>query len=139
MNRGDEMAANIETAERQSADGAADSDEKSEQQLNTIATRRWSRSGDARNRQTEGRRRRNPCEDYPTSASTAATRCPCAQARADSAAIIASAAHVAITNATTSSINPSPHRFVGRLHLKMTTTTARSRQSLAAPTGRTSE
>src|SRR5215469_7039507 len=36
MNRGDEMAANIETAERQSADGAAGSDEKSEQQLNTI-------------------------------------------------------------------------------------------------------
>jgi cytoskeletal protein RodZ len=36
MNRGDEMAANIETGERQSAGGAAGSDEKSDQQLHTI-------------------------------------------------------------------------------------------------------
>jgi hypothetical protein len=36
MNRGDEMAANIETGERQSASGAAGSDEKSDQQLHTI-------------------------------------------------------------------------------------------------------
>src|SRR5215472_4970321 len=36
MNRGDEMAANIETGERQSASGAAGSDEKSDHQLNTI-------------------------------------------------------------------------------------------------------
>jgi len=36
MNRGDEMAANIETGERQSAGGAAGSDEKSGQQLHTI-------------------------------------------------------------------------------------------------------
>src|SRR5215467_16121288 len=36
MNRGDEMAANIETGERQSAGGAAGSDENSDQQLHTI-------------------------------------------------------------------------------------------------------
>ena len=36
MNRGDEMAANIETGERQSAGGAAGSDEKSDQQIRTI-------------------------------------------------------------------------------------------------------
>jgi hypothetical protein len=36
MNRGDEMAANVETGERQSAGGAAGSDEKSDQQLHTI-------------------------------------------------------------------------------------------------------
>src|SRR5262249_18028776 len=36
MNRGDEMAANIETGEGQSAGGAAGSDEKSDQQLHTI-------------------------------------------------------------------------------------------------------
>jgi hypothetical protein len=36
MNRGDEMAANIETGGRQSADGAAGSDEKSDQQLHAI-------------------------------------------------------------------------------------------------------
>jgi hypothetical protein len=36
MIRGDEMAANIETGERQSAGGAAGSDEKSDQQLHTI-------------------------------------------------------------------------------------------------------
>jgi hypothetical protein len=36
MNRGDEMAANIETGERQSAGSAAGSDEKSDQQLHTI-------------------------------------------------------------------------------------------------------
>ena len=36
MNRGDEMAANIETGEGQSASGAAGSDEKSDQQLHTI-------------------------------------------------------------------------------------------------------
>ena len=36
MNRGDEMAANIETGERQAAGGAAGSDEKSDQQLHTI-------------------------------------------------------------------------------------------------------
>jgi hypothetical protein len=36
MNRGDEMAANIETGERQSASGAAGSDEKSDQQLHTM-------------------------------------------------------------------------------------------------------
>ena len=36
MNRGDEMAANIETSERQSAGGAAGSDEKSDQQIRTI-------------------------------------------------------------------------------------------------------
>ena len=36
MNRGDEMAANIETGERQSASGPAGSDEKSDQQLHTI-------------------------------------------------------------------------------------------------------
>src|SRR5215469_7491469 len=36
MNRGDEMAANIETGERQSASGAAGSDNKSDQQLHTI-------------------------------------------------------------------------------------------------------
>jgi outer membrane murein-binding lipoprotein Lpp len=36
MNRGDEMAANMETAERQSAGGAAGPDKKSDQQLHTI-------------------------------------------------------------------------------------------------------
>ena len=36
MNREEEMAANIETGERQSADGAAGSDEKSDHQLHTI-------------------------------------------------------------------------------------------------------
>ena len=36
MNRGDEMVANIETGERQSAGGAAGSDKKSDQQLHTI-------------------------------------------------------------------------------------------------------
>src|SRR5262245_22058016 len=36
MNRGDEMVANIETGERQSASGAAGSNEKSDQQLHTI-------------------------------------------------------------------------------------------------------
>ena len=36
MNREEEMAANIETGERQSADGATGSDEKSDHQLHTI-------------------------------------------------------------------------------------------------------
>jgi len=36
MNREEEMAANIKTGERQSADGVAGSDEKSDHQLHTI-------------------------------------------------------------------------------------------------------